>query len=487
MKIAEVQPGNVSLRTMPEVSARTITSGTNVGDVISGIGDTVQQGAEMLSRAMMLAEHTRATNILSSKIADIQERASSDTSLSSGPKYHAEIDAAVRESSAGISIPSAKQGFMDAALQDAQVAKIKVNQDFMKRQIDQGKADIVVREDALKDQYINASSAADQANSIVNHDKLLNDAVAAGYISREEAAKAKITRVEAWTTARVEKDMLYSPQGVKDQLEAGAGGIYADISEPQRTKLIEAADRRMTVMERLKTQQETTDKVNTRMTVITDIANGSTDIPADKIREISIKDPLLGEALQKVVDAQGNYFPEQGDNEAFQGVVKNIYAASSKEEISKFLTSTLANKGAEISRDRLAIIVNAAQAQAKTLPTSSTKKGNSGDGVPDPKQNEIAAGIRSLGDWAAKSNMKVGNIFTDFLRAINQGTPVKQAHDEAVRSAVIQNNPVAIRYNVGDTITLPNGSLFEVTGLTTTGAPKGKVISGKRTVNTTAK
>jgi hypothetical protein len=281
--------------------------------------------------------------------------------------------------------------------------------------------------------------------------------------------------------------MLNNPQGVKDELEKGSAGIYKNLHQDEIDKLIERSDSRMTVLKRLQEQQKTANEVKTRFTVINDIASGKIDLNNAEgiIRKLSIEDPDLGEAVKKAIDSQGNYFPEEADNQSFQDLVKDIFDASSQEEISKFLISSLAKTGKDISRDRLAILVSAAQGRSKVLPVSKKDTGNK---IDDVKQTEIDSSVKSLLSFAINPVMSTANMVTSFFKGLANGLPTKEAHTEAIRAEVQRTNPESVKYKVDDIITLPSGQLFQITGFTVTGSPKGKIISAKRNSNpTTAK
>jgi hypothetical protein len=183
--------------------------------------------------------------------------------------------------------------------------------------------------------------------------------------------------------------------------------------------------------------------------------------------------------MQANIDSKGEYFPEETKNEAYADLVKNVFSAGSKEEVSNFLVEALhASANKEISRDRLAIIVSAAQERAKSLPVGI----NDEPSTLSPQQNEIDAGVKSIIDNPFK-NFNPGNMIDNFFKALGMGKTPQEAHSEAVKSEVNRTNPLSVKHKVDDVITLPNGKLFQITGFTDTGSPKGKIISGKSNSN----
>jgi hypothetical protein len=259
--------------------------------------------------------------------------------------------------------------------------------------------------------------------------------------------------------------------GVKDWLP---GAKYNETKD----KLIKGYDAMKSQTEKIKVESRVTD----RFDYIGRIADGTLGWEdSDKIiRGIAIKDPALAEAMTKVVNSQGEYFPEETDNEAYSDLVKNIFTAGSKEEVSNFLIEALnASANKEISKDRLAILVSAAQQRAKSLPTGT----NDEPITLSPTQNEIDAGVKSIVNTKNKQ-FSVGNMIDNFFKGITAGKSPQDAHTEAVKSEVNRTNPSSVAHKIDDIIPLPNGKLFQVTGFTTTGSPKGKIVSGKSNSDT---
>lgn len=226
-----------------EGSMRRISALPNTGDIVSNVGATLSDTGSMLEKAYSLAEKTKAQNILSSKLADIHARAGAETDLSpeKQKKYHEEIDSAVRESSSYISLQDNKDLFLSEADNDANLYKIKVSNDFLKKTIDQGKADLIVYDGALKNEFINASSPTERQNIILRRDQKLKEAVAAGYLTREEAAKKQVEDAQDWGKAVVQRDIQLNPQGALNELQRGTQGSYANLDEKDRTELITSA------------------------------------------------------------------------------------------------------------------------------------------------------------------------------------------------------------------------------------------------------
>lgn len=242
---------------------------------------------------------------------------------------------------------------------------------------------------------------------------------------------------------------------------------------------------RATRIDRELKYQDTVSNMKNRFSLINQISSGQLDIAnsPDLIRQTALKDSELASAMQKVADSKGVFSFEDVKDESFENLTKKVFDASSQEEISKYLVQAL-NQSAngQISEDKLAILVNAATQRAGSL-KGLTKDPKTPD---NPKQNSIDAGLKAI-VTNPTSYFSLPNLIWNYLQGIKAGKPPEQAHSEAVKSEVNRTNPQSVKYKGDGTdpdITLPNGQLFHITGITANGSPKGKVVGGKSNSNT---
>lgn len=245
-KIPIARPQDITLSKDVQVGENRVVKsqpGFNTGDILSATGQSLSEAGNMIEKAYSLAEKTKAQNILSVKLADIQARANNDPDFSPDTqrKYHEEIDASLREASQGISLQANKDLFLSEAKHDAEIAKIKVNGDILKKAIDQGKANLLVYENDLQNQYINSNSPGERQVAVTKYEQKIDEAVAAGYITTEDAVKAKLNRASKWGEAQVERDISIDPKSTLEELQKGKEGVYIDLPETKRTELIKTA------------------------------------------------------------------------------------------------------------------------------------------------------------------------------------------------------------------------------------------------------
>jgi len=180
-------------------------------------------------------------------------------------------------------------------------------------------------------------------------------------------------------------------------------------------------------------------KITARFDYIGKIANGTLpwENSTELIRDVAIKDPELAEAMSKVIKSKKGYFSEDINNEAFQELAKDIFTARDNEDVSKFLLQALKDNK-NISRDRLAILVDAARERAKELPLSVK-----GQKATSPK--------RSFWDSAWDAIMLSNPLTVPFVlmntisrvKAENaQGEQIVNVANDEIRKQRIKDNPV---------------------------------------------
>jgi len=299
---------------------------------------------------------------------------------------------------------------------------------------------------------------------------LLQTKVAGGFYTPEQASSLlnKAQKVGVQTDIYSDPASMDSESMVLAELEKGPKGKYSYLDGEERIKFIKES-RRVIKQNRLYQAEE---RVNSRLSILNDFADGKID-PAtnpELLNSIAIQDPELGEAILKGNDT--TFIPKL-DNEAFAEVTKEVFQASSREEISKYLLNTLSrNANKDISRERLAILIKAATERAKGLKATA-------DSQPvtlPPEQVEKDSLVKSL-LYSTNPLLSAPNMLVNFFNAINKGSSPKEAHEAAVKTEVGRTNPLSLKYKVGDVVTNPQGISGEIIGFNDNGSP---IIRRKR-------
>lgn len=180
-------------------------------------------------------------------------------------------------------------------------------------------------------------------------------------------------------------------------------------------------------------------KVENRFQMVNDIATGKLkwDNSGAKIKQVALVDKELAEAMQKVISSDGKFQPESQVNDEYQNMVGKVFSASTNEELSKFLIDAMNSAGnGKISRDRLAILVNAAQQRAKALPPTDAK------GVPlPPTQIAIDGGAQAILRWNKQHGENNPETLDNYLTAIHAGKTPMEAYQGATKATIIKKHP----------------------------------------------
>lgn len=198
-------------------------------------------------------------------------------------------------------------------------------------------------------------------------------------------------------------------------------------------------------------------KVSNRIDIASKIANGTIrwDNSSELIDSLSTSDPDLAEAIDKVVSSDGSFEPKESDA-SFANITNKIFSSKDKEEVSKFLVEAMNSTGnGKISRDRLAIIVDAAMESGKRA--------------------DIDSGYKAVYEWFNKTGRKNVNVITHYMMDIKEGKDPKEAVNNSILKAQVELNPNRIKYTVGDIVNTPNGGL-KITGYDDDGEPVGEYI-----------
>jgi len=186
-------------------------------------------------------------------------------------------------------------------------------------------------------------------------------------VNNEEIAK-KIIESSTISTLK-NTGNLEASQGLLDSVKDKISQTGYD---ELKSKLVKGYDALQSEAEKIRLES----RVKDRFDYIGKIANGDLnwENSTETIRSVATKDPEMAEAMKKVFESKGGgYLAEDFNNEGFQGLAKDIFTAKDTEGISKFLLQALKDNK-NISRDRLAILVDAATEKAKELPLSSGNK-----------------------------------------------------------------------------------------------------------------
>lgn len=253
--------------------------------------------------------------------------------------------------------------------------------------------------------------------------------------------ESKMKQSNAWLSTTMEKAVLgkLKTTGKTDDAMALLDSVKDRIPQEIYDGVSDKVDKAGNILEKQAQRASKEEMVHSRFDLINQVANGKINFEnsGDVTRQISQKDPELAEAITKVTTSTGSFSTDKPDDEAYEELVKNVFNSGNREDVSKFLVSALnSNANGNISRDRLAILVNAATSRAKNIPLQND------DGSPkSPVQNSIDAGLKAAVGWNGQNDKTDPGVYDDYLKGVHSGKGVQESYNEAVKNSMIRKYP----------------------------------------------
>ena len=203
---------------------------------------------------------------------------------------------------------------------------------------------------------------------------------------------------------------------------------------------------------------------NNRVNILGGVANGQFDWKsADKINDIAKHDPALGSALQMVQDAQINnkeeYEPSSKEGQKYADSVNKLMTSMTVEQVSEYLPSAIeqiSKLPAGEMQDRLAVLVNAAQDRAKSLPVKDEQE------IP-PEIIKQEGGVQAVLRWNKAHGDNDPQTVNEYLKAVHNGSSPAEAYNLAIKTKIVKDHPeVASQSDVPNRIIDNNTKSFHV-------------------------
>lgn len=284
-----------------------------------------------------------------------------------------------------------------------------------------------------------------------------------GFINEKDAEKLQKQTLENSVANDVANDPStdVASSHVLAELKKGDSGAYSFLDSKSRSQMVNKSLEQINQNRKFHLDQT----IDNRLGILKDFADGKITPQNSQqlINQLTVSDPKLGEAIKA---ATNSLFTPQDDDEAFSEATQQIFSASNREDIGNYIMNVLStNANRDISRDRLAILVNAGIERAKGL------KSQAVDGTPtqSPAQVGIDSAVKSL--VSSNPALSAPNMLINFFRELQNGSSPKEAHDTAIKTEITRTNPLYTKYKIGDVITNSNNVSGEVIGFNDNGSP----------------
>ena len=277
---------------------------------------------------------------------------------------------------------------------------------------------------------------------------IYNDAEA---FSAEKEFKTEIVK------ARIDNNKSTSPEDYKG-IDEGMGLDIKETSEMQ--KMVAAHIKQVE-------DQNILDTAKNRVSVIKSIATKQIGFQTnEQIKNLAKGDSKLQNSLQLVMDAKAEgheYQPKEINNQETSDAISKVMQAKNVDELSDYLVDAFKDKN--MTEDRMAILVNAAEKRAESLPSRGVKDIS-------PTEASINGGYDAVDRWNKQYGNHDPQVLLDYGKSIMEGKSPQEAYKIATDSKKVKNNPSMIKYTVGQKVqNEKTGVSGEITGFNDDGAP----------------
>jgi hypothetical protein len=474
MKIPEYQQQvDIQQTATPQVQMENFTGGwKNATEAFATLDDSVKQ----LKKVRDFNEQTDATLGLEADIDAIKSQAANEQDPSKASEYRAKIDEAISKHSSKIS---------DKLLQKEMTAKFQlsgyntfsaINNDFRKKEIQNGQAKFLTIADKYARSYAEASDDTSRRVIRNSYNDMLTSSQRSGIFDADDVAKMRIAQDREFDKA----DLAFDIQNIPDQVEnRKKSGAYKSLSSAE----VEEASRvAKNMAERNKKQDELAVKesqISNEIGLMTDAANG-------KYVDISTVSQMVGsgEIRQDVGQEYIRFISSpfsvdsETDSDEYVKMASLIFDAGNKEHITTLIKNTLrGGADGKINRDDLQNLIALANAKNNDLLSpvkDGAKQGSMWDGV-SKKFEAVKAWVGKVG----ADRKQEQKIMSDFVSEINNSkgdVNIDEVYNKVVEKAKVDINPNKSAYQKDQTISLPDGRVVMVVGFDEDGEPLVELV-----------
>jgi hypothetical protein len=469
------------------------------GEALSKVGNTLMQIGEKFQEIKDENEFTSAQVNTQKRLNDLYIKKQNDPDIwSAGDKLQEEIDKIHTEESEKIGNQLVKNRFSADFQMRAMSYTNKIQDDLRQKQHESMSATAMDFINGEKENYYNAGTPADRALAMENINIKINEMSGRGIWNAQATQKFREEIKTEINVGLATSDMNLDPKSALIELKKGKEGAYPDIPHDQRLKLTDMAENQILKDEKIaernliiaKNQAES-DNLDAYLD-ITQSPEGveknkmTTDL-IDKVNkqvDAKLVDPKHAIGIVKALNSPTTVNAKH-DVMVYDELMTDISRSdlSATEIRTKILNARAAGKltdgdvnhllyvekgtgDTSVQEEYLADVKKSNRPKSKVWSTAWSLIKGSTSGMSFGPGGAVVSAIMNKTIGRAKSENATGERIVEIAK-------------EEVDKNVKESNPNKTKYAIGDYVPLPNGKLFKVSGFTSTGAPTGKIVSGK--------
>lgn len=456
-----------------DTGERQISTPSASGDIMRVYGKALQGVGQTIRDAALVVEKTKAQNERDSKMASLYSQAEQDpdTSPERQKYYEEEISRISSESARHITIPRERSLFELETKGAGDIAKIKVNNSFTKKRIEQGRVEGDIYVNNKKNDFLLARTPGEKKRAILERDLKIQELVKGGYIDKADATKQIDELNKNWAESQVNYDIMTDPLMAHELLKSKS---YPNIDEEKRVELLAEAEQ--TIRQNTK-QAELMVKINQDQ-----YEEQMAGMMADNTLNLENINDFRGKISEKAfltakkaisssdkVDPQikaesFNSLQDQYVNLAINS--DNDKTSASLDKIAEFRVNVMEAMGkGEITQEN-------GQRFLKEVSVAFDQKAKE-------KVKKELGFWKSLGNWADKYATNIEETkqraTEQFKKRVEAGENPESVTQDIIKNEQIAQNPARAQYQIGDIIETPVGSVV-VKGFYPDGEPDVELI-----------
>jgi len=422
---------------------------------INNIEDTLAAIGQKLSDANDVMQETKAKTRTEMALAKQEQDAANDPNPDNLELHLKALQEIQKNSTSGIDNQMVAGHVAEEVEQSTLLSGIKIQGIFKEKQMldakeNQQQANVVAAQNIA-----NPVSEAAAQNDYLNNMNQIRKLHAVGvYNSSAEALAAEKEFKTEIVKAKISQNNSTNTDDYKD-IDKGMGLDIKESSEMQ--KMIAAHIKQVN-------ESNIANTFNGRVSILKGIASKQVDWKSgDKIKQIAAKDPALGSALQMVFNAQANdktdYEPTSKEGQEYADSVNELLSGMTVKQVNDYLPKAIeqiTKLPAGEMQSRLAVLVNASEDRAKSLPIRDEQE------IP-PEVIKQEGGIQAVIRWNKEHGENDPQTINDYLKDVHSGKSPMEAYNNAIKTKIVKDHPeVAVQKDVPNRIIGNDSKSFHI-------------------------
>lgn len=391
----------------------------NVVGAVQGITQSWSNAHDVMQATEAQANHSTA-------LAELESKAAADQNFRNSQEYFTQLDEINKNAVAGIDNKLVAEKISLELKHDADIAKIKIQNNFNKKELDNNKFTTTISLENLMAQRSEAMTQAEKDQYDLKINQLMNAQVSSNALSQEDAYKILIDAKKANVIAGIFNNPDMTISELKDK-----NGFYKDLPEYRKAIFIERAKEYKQKQERESTELQKEIVYNNEVNIAMGFAQGQ--VPNIKnLAEMERKGVISSDFANIALKVATSKYTVNSvtNNEEFSKLTREIFNSTEKGQVQKSIKNILkGGSDGKLSKEDLETLLTSAKAQGSE------------------RRGDLSNGVKTLNDWA-EENKKVNRaeMYRTYQQSINSGKNVQDAISDSMKINTLKVRPDFMKF-----------------------------------------